>query len=163
APKARRRRSARPTSSRHGWCSSICTSRCRCCARCAAGSVRAAGSSARCPTPARSNGACSARTGTRSTCRAASITSRRARSARCIDAALFDPSEAPPAVLVLAKRYDATTLATALALHQRAGTRIALDLSDNHFFFGAPDERLQRRADALREAVGAVDLVVTAS
>jgi len=64
---------------------------------------------------------------------------------------------------VLAKRYDPTSLAQALALRQRLGTRLVLDLCDNHFFARSPAPEWQARAHALRQAVEAMDLVVAST
>jgi hypothetical protein len=78
------------------------------------------------------------------------------------DAALYVPGE-QPAVLVLAKRYDAQTLAQATSLRQRAGTRLVLDLCDNHFEDEGGSAQWLARSRQLREACAAVDLVVTAT
>ena len=85
-----------------------------------------------------------------------------------VDAALYRPgadgaAEGPPAALVLAKRYDAASLQHALALRQQHGTRLLLDICDNHFHADPPSPAWQQRAEALRAACRAVDLVVCAS
>ena len=77
------------------------------------------------------------------------------------EAAFYAPGKLPPDVLVLSKRYDANTLAVALAL-SREGTRLVLDLCDNHFQHDG-DEPLTRRSAELRHAVQSVHLVTTAS
>jgi hypothetical protein len=79
------------------------------------------------------------------------------------DAALYSTSEAPPDVLVLAKRYDAASVAHALRLRTAAGTRIALDLCDNHFYSERPSAEWTNRANALRDAIASVDLVVVST
>lgn len=81
-----------------------------------------------------------------------------------VDAGLFDEdgSEAPD-VLVLSKRYDARTVARATGLRARQGTRLVLDLCDNHFHAKVATAEAVKRADALRAAVLAVDAVVCAS
>jgi hypothetical protein len=87
-----------------------------------------------------------------------------ALSSRGVDAGLHRPTRAErPQVLVLSKRYDAATLAQALALRERAGTRLVLDVCDNHFHVDNDDPLLRRRADALRQAVSAVDQVSASS
>lgn len=73
-----------------------------------------------------------------------------------------DPGAAP-SVLVLAKRYDAGSIACGLALRERAGTKLVLDLCDNHFYSDQALPVWQARVDELRRAVHAVDAVVTAS
>jgi hypothetical protein len=83
---------------------------------------------------------------------------------RGVDARIHAPGDPAPEVLVLSKRYDAASLQAAQALARTHGTRIVLDLCDNHFHHdsGAP-ESLVRRADTLRQAVAAVDLVTVSS
>jgi hypothetical protein len=82
-----------------------------------------------------------------------------------VDAALFRPDagEPAPAALVLGKRYDTATLRQAAALREQAGTRLLLDLCDNHFHADQPKPEWLRRAQVLRDACRAVDLVVVAS
>lgn len=72
-------------------------------------------------------------------------------------------AHAPPAVLVLAKRYDARSVDRALVLREKAGTRLVLDLCDNHFYFKQALPAWQARAEELRRAAQAMDAVVTAS
>jgi hypothetical protein len=79
------------------------------------------------------------------------------------DVALYSTRESPPDVLVLAKRYDAASVAHATRLRTAAGTRIALDLCDNHFYSERPSAEWTNRANALRDAVGSVDLVVVST
>ena len=75
-----------------------------------------------------------------------------------LDAGLFAPEEAAPAVLVLNKRYDARSLARARAM-QAVGTKLVLDLCDNHFYCCPPSPIWRQRADVLRAAVSTVDAV----
>ncbi len=72
---------------------------------------------------------------------------------------------AAPRVLVLSKRYDAASMATAVNMRSRRGTRVVLDLCDNHFFHDdANDQRwAAHRAANLRAAVAACDGVVVAT
>lgn len=77
------------------------------------------------------------------------------------DASVYIPGSAPPDVLVLSKRYDAATLETAQAL-SRGGTRLVLDLCDNHFQHDG-DGPLARRSAELRRAIQSVHLVTAAS
>jgi hypothetical protein len=76
---------------------------------------------------------------------------------------LFKPSQSCPDILVLGKRYDRASMDHAESLRARHGTRLVLDLCDNHFYYKDPAPQWVRRADALREAVRRVDRVVTAS
>jgi hypothetical protein len=78
-------------------------------------------------------------------------------------AALYEPGQAPAPTLVLGKRYDAGSLAHAAALRAEHGTRIVLDLCDNHFYAARDNEAMRRRAELLRAAVAAADLVVVSS
>jgi hypothetical protein len=82
---------------------------------------------------------------------------------RGVDSRLWAPGVTMPSVLVLSKRYDQESMERALAMRRAAGTRLVLDLCDNHFYAANDDPRWRRRALALREAVLTVDLVTTAS
>lgn len=79
------------------------------------------------------------------------------------EAQLFDANSESPDVLVLAKRYDEISLAHAVALRERSGTRLVLDLCDNHFYYHAAAAQWVERARRLRMAANAVDHVVVAS
>lgn len=79
-----------------------------------------------------------------------------------LDVGLFDPDEDAPAVLVLAKRYDEATLVLARKLRV-AGTKLILDLCDNHFYCEPPSPAWHRRANALRAAVATVDVVTVST
>ena len=79
-----------------------------------------------------------------------------------IDAGLYDPSGAPPDMLVLAKRYDTASVARARRLQAR-GTRVVFDLCDNHFHCEPPTPAWQRRAELLREAVRTADAVTVST
>jgi hypothetical protein len=83
--------------------------------------------------------------------------------ARGIDCGLWTPGDKPPSVLVLSKRYDQSSLETALTLRHERGTRLVLDLCDNHFYAQAPDGYSLQRAANLRGAVSNVDLVVAST
>lgn len=81
-----------------------------------------------------------------------------------LDCGLYEPDRAlTPKVLVLSKRYDAESVAHATDLRARAGTRIALDLCDNHFFVADDDPRSKARAAALKAAVDVADLVIAST
>jgi hypothetical protein len=68
-----------------------------------------------------------------------------------------------PSVLVLSKRYDAATIKTATELRASYGTRLLLDLCDNHFYSNDTSPMWHRRADELRKAIKAVDGVVAST
>jgi hypothetical protein len=78
------------------------------------------------------------------------------------DVAVYATGETP-SILVLAKRYDAQTLEHAQALRERAGTRLVLDLCDNHLHGDGGSAEWQARAHQLRRACATVDLIVTAT
>ncbi len=85
---------------------------------------------------------------------------------RCegLDCGLYETDRAlQPKVLVLSKRYDAESVAHAADLRARIGTRIALDLCDNHFFAPDDDARWQARAAALKSAVSVADLAIAST
>lgn len=80
------------------------------------------------------------------------------------DAFVYQPGKAPPDVLTLSKRYDPATLLHALELARTSGTKIVLDLCDNHFHFeGDAEGALASRARYLRDAVASVDMITASS
>jgi hypothetical protein len=79
------------------------------------------------------------------------------------DAGLFSAQDRAPQVLVLGKRYDKGSTDHALELRERHGTRLALDLCDNHFYANEDEPRWRARAADLRRAVGESDLVIAST
>lgn len=82
---------------------------------------------------------------------------------RGLDAGLYEPGGPAPDLLVLLKRYDVESVAVAEALRRRSGTRLALDLCDNHFHDSSGDPAWIERAAQLRHAVATVDAVVAST
>jgi hypothetical protein len=82
---------------------------------------------------------------------------------RSIDARIHRPGDVAPRTLVLSKRYDVASLRHAEELRGSAGTRLVLDLCDNHFHYEHAVEPFVQRAADLRAAVRNVDAVVAAS
>jgi hypothetical protein len=76
---------------------------------------------------------------------------------------LHNPDGPAPDVLILGKRYDDASLQQALELRKQHGTRLLLDLCDNHFYCETPEPTWIERAERLRRACNAMDAVVTAS
>jgi len=68
-----------------------------------------------------------------------------------------------PQVLVLSKRYDEATMMIAKRLRSTFGTKLILDICDNHFAFTSTDEVVVKRAKNLRNAIQAVDMVIASS
>lgn len=84
--------------------------------------------------------------------------------AQGVDAGLYQPDAGTaPRCLVLSKRYDAASMQQAVSVRERAGSRLVLDLCDNHFHVDGDDPKLLQRAAALRDAVRCVDHVVASS
>lgn len=79
-----------------------------------------------------------------------------------LDTGLYARGDPAPDLLVLAKRYDPASLSQALDL-RASGSKLVLDLCDNHFHCDPPTAAWQRRADALRAAVRSVDAVTVAT
>lgn len=79
------------------------------------------------------------------------------------DVGLFEVTKPAPHVLVLAKRYDEATLKQAVALREGHGTRLVLDLCDNHIDTVEETEKLKRRRLALEAAMQAVDRIVVST
>jgi hypothetical protein len=80
-----------------------------------------------------------------------------------MDAAIYAPGKPPPRTLVLSKRYDAASVRHAADLRREFGTRLVLDLCDNHFYASNAEAKWQARADALRHAVATVDQVIAST
>lgn len=66
-------------------------------------------------------------------------------------------------LLILSKRYDAKSLEKALRLRSNTGTKIALDICDNHFHNKATNDYVNQRQLQLKEALQSVDLVIASS
>ncbi len=79
-----------------------------------------------------------------------------------VDADWYAGAGAPPDVLVLGKRYDPESLRRVAEL-RAAGTRIVMDLCDNHFYSDRDDARWRRRAETLRAAISECDAVVAST
>jgi len=82
--------------------------------------------------------------------------------AQGLDAALYGARDEAPNVLVLAKRYDTASVEHARRLRQR-GSRLILDICDNHFYSETDDPAWRARRQMLVTAVRAVDQVVASS
>jgi len=82
---------------------------------------------------------------------------------RDVDCGVWAPGLSAPSVLVLSKRYDAESLRVATEMRREFGTRLVLDLCDNHFYASDSDPAWQRRADLLRHAVNSVDTVIAST
>jgi hypothetical protein len=80
-----------------------------------------------------------------------------------IDARIHRPGDAAPRSLVLSKRYDTESLVHAEALRRAHGTRLLLDLCDNHFHNDHPTPMFEERTRQLARAVRQVDQLVAAS
>jgi hypothetical protein len=79
-----------------------------------------------------------------------------------VETALYEGGDRP-AVLVLSKLYDPVSLEQALALKRQFGTRLFLDLCDNHFYFKEDSTEASRRAAELDAAIRAVDHVIAST
>lgn len=71
--------------------------------------------------------------------------------------------QAAPRLLVLAKRYDPASVDAALGLRRRHGTRLVLDLCDNHFYDRREPAEGGGRSRQLVEACRAMDRVVAST
>jgi hypothetical protein len=78
------------------------------------------------------------------------------------DAGIYRPG-IKPEILVLSKRYDHSSVEIARKLREDYGTRLVLDLCDNHFYAESASDLWRKRAEALRHAITAVDLVVAST
>ncbi len=68
-----------------------------------------------------------------------------------------------PEKLILSKRYDTASIQHALYLKQKFGTKLYLDLCDNHFYYSVPSIEAVTRAKQLGEAIRSVDFVISSS
>ena len=82
--------------------------------------------------------------------------------AQGVNVVLYEPGDQPE-VLVLSKLYEPSSLAHALDLRRRFGTRLYLDLCDNHFYSKDQTEETQLRAAQLDVAICSVDHVITST
>lgn len=80
-----------------------------------------------------------------------------------ISAGLWSPGQSAPHVLVLSKRYDRDSVATAVQQRQRHGSRLVLDLCDNHFFHSGDNPAWVERRQVLQQAVSQMDMVVAST
>jgi hypothetical protein len=79
-----------------------------------------------------------------------------------LEARLYNEGDAPE-ILVLSKRYDLDSIKKALELKKNFGTKLYLDICDNHFYYKNPEPAAIKRATELRNAVCAVDVVIASS
>jgi hypothetical protein len=79
-----------------------------------------------------------------------------------INVRLFSEGDVPEK-LVLSKRYDPASIQQALELKKNFGTKLYLDICDNHFYYKTPEPAAINRADQLRSAVKSVDVVIASS
>jgi hypothetical protein len=75
---------------------------------------------------------------------------------------LYNHGDAPEN-LVLSKRYDPSSVQQALELKMNLGTKLYLDICDNHFYYKTAEPAAIQRADQLRSAVKSVDVVIASS
>lgn len=68
-----------------------------------------------------------------------------------------------PDLIVLSKRYDDFSVGHVKQLREKYGTKIVLDLCDNHFYSQHKSEFWESRAAQLREAILAADMVIASS
>jgi hypothetical protein len=80
-----------------------------------------------------------------------------------IHATVYRPGQEAPRILVLSKRYDEKSVRHAVTMQKSRGTRLVLDLCDNHFYSSGAGQKWRARADSLRDAVAAVDLVIVST
>lgn len=82
--------------------------------------------------------------------------------AQGVDVARFRP-RGQPKVLILSKRYDPDTLRAATELRASTGTKLVLDICDNHLYLSRVDEVVAERARHLIQAIRAVDLLIAST
>lgn len=70
---------------------------------------------------------------------------------------------ASPDVLVLSKQYGDDARVKAQALRQARGTKIVVDLCDNHFYHAGSDPRWEARSHALGSTLSIADQIVTST
>lgn len=86
-----------------------------------------------------------------------------ALSASGMDCRLYRPGDAAPDCLILSKRYDRKSLACAQDLKRKHGTRIVVDLCDNHFFNPRDLPEWRERGNQLRAAIASADIVIAST
>jgi len=80
-----------------------------------------------------------------------------------IECSLYSKSARAPDTLVLSKRYDKATMEHAILMRSIHGTKIVLDICDNHFYYKNNQPAAIARANLLRDAVRTVDFVISSS
>lgn len=68
-----------------------------------------------------------------------------------------------PKTIILSKRYDTESVNHAISLKNKYGTRIALDICDNHFYYETRDQKWIKRSENLEYAISICDIVIVAS
>lgn len=75
-----------------------------------------------------------------------------------IPISIYGKSDPPPKTLIISKKYDSASINHAKFLKQNYGTKIILDICDNHFIHDNPRRRLE-----LREAIFSSDEIIASS
>lgn len=68
-----------------------------------------------------------------------------------------------PKILILSKRYDKQTLKKAIEIKTRYGTKLVLDLCDNHFYNEKNDSQWEKKIGELTHAIHNVDLIIAST
>lgn len=71
--------------------------------------------------------------------------------------------EATPDVLVLSKQYGDDVRVKAQGLRRDRGTKIVVDLCDNHFYHASSDPRWEARSQALRSTLSIADQIIAST
>lgn len=80
-----------------------------------------------------------------------------------VQVTLYELGKPPPDCLILSKRYDAGSLAHAADLRERHGTKVVLDLCDNHFYNPQHLPDWEVRGLELRAAIATSDAVIAST
>lgn len=79
-----------------------------------------------------------------------------------VNIGLYPTSEIPEKI-ILSKRYDEQSISHVLALKEKYGLKVYLDLCDNHFYYDSHNIVAVERAELLRRAILAVNGVIVSS
>jgi len=77
---------------------------------------------------------------------------------RGIKSSLYNRDDSPPNIIILSKRYDHESIKHASSLKEKYGTRLFLDICDNHFIHDDFN-----RSQQFRSAIGLVDRVIVST
>ena len=75
----------------------------------------------------------------------------------------YKPWRNPADIIILSKRYDEKSISHAMEVKKKFGSKIILDICDNHFIYDNNSSNTKSNAKAFKDAIKSVDHVITSS